>query len=83
MKIRNVSHTLTGADPAAFALALEVAYELHAPAPRAPEVAPVAAPRGARRGAAPAPAVPYEADPAGLTRPAGVTRTAPSGPKQP
>ncbi|MEU9788561.1 hypothetical protein AB0H92_47755 [Streptomyces phaeochromogenes] len=30
MKIRNVSHTLAGADPAAFALALEVAYELHA-----------------------------------------------------
>jgi len=51
MKIRNVSHTLTGADPAAFALALEVAYELHAPAPRAPELAAAAAPRGARRGA--------------------------------
>lgn len=51
MKIRNVSHTLTGADPAALALALEVAYELHAPAPRAPEVAPAAAPRGGRRGA--------------------------------
>ncbi|MGW3423575.1 hypothetical protein [Streptomyces phaeochromogenes] len=52
MKIRNVSHTLTGADPAAFGLALEVAYELHAPAPRAPEVVPTAAPYSARRGAA-------------------------------
>ncbi|MEV1083891.1 hypothetical protein AB0I98_37730 [Streptomyces sp. NPDC050211] len=37
--IQQVSHTVTGADPAGFALAVEVAYELHAPVPRAPEVA--------------------------------------------
>ncbi|WP_210592532.1 hypothetical protein [Streptomyces sp. GESEQ-35] len=37
--IKQVSHSVTAADPAGFALALEVAYELHAPAPRAPEVA--------------------------------------------
>ncbi|MGW0754939.1 hypothetical protein ACWD1Y_00325 [Streptomyces sp. NPDC002814] len=37
--IKQVSHTVTGADPAGFALAVEVAYELHAPVPRAPEVA--------------------------------------------
>ncbi|MEU6353530.1 hypothetical protein ABZ896_30100 [Streptomyces sp. NPDC047072] len=37
--IQQVSHTVAGTDPAGFALALEVAYELHAPAPRAPEVA--------------------------------------------
>ena len=71
MKIRNVSHTVTGADPAGFALALEVAYELHAPAPRAPEVArrrrSARRPPGCRR---PHRAVPYEADPAGPTGPA-------------
>jgi hypothetical protein len=39
MMIKNVSHTVAGTDPAGFALALEVAYALHAPAPRAPEVA--------------------------------------------
>ncbi|WP_151483064.1 hypothetical protein [Streptomyces albicerus] len=50
--IKNVSHTVAGADPAGFALAVEVAYALHAPAPRAPEVAAAAAPRSARRGAA-------------------------------
>ena len=40
--IKQVSHTVTGTDPAGFALAVEVAYELHAPlaADRAPEVAP-------------------------------------------
>ncbi|MET7478565.1 hypothetical protein ABZT17_29955 [Streptomyces sp. NPDC005648] len=40
--IQQVSHTVAGAGPAGFALALEVAYELHAPlvADRAPEVAP-------------------------------------------
>ena len=37
--IKQVSHTVAGTDPAGFTLALEVAYELHAPAPRAPEVA--------------------------------------------
>ncbi|MBO4258611.1 hypothetical protein [Streptomyces griseorubiginosus] len=37
--IQQVSHTVTGTDPAGLALALEVAYELHAPATRAPEVA--------------------------------------------
>jgi hypothetical protein len=37
--IKQVSHAATGADPAGFALAVEVAYELHAPVPRAPEVA--------------------------------------------
>jgi len=47
--IKQVSHTVAGTDPAGFALALEVAYALHAPAPRAPEVASTAA---ARRGAA-------------------------------
>lgn len=45
--IKQVSHTVAGADPAGFALALDVAYELHAPVPRAPEVAATAA---ARRG---------------------------------
>ncbi|NEB03919.1 hypothetical protein [Streptomyces sp. SID13726] len=37
--IQQVSHTVAGGDPAGFALALEVAYALHAPEPRAPEVA--------------------------------------------
>ncbi|MFI9171718.1 hypothetical protein [Streptomyces lincolnensis] len=37
--IKQVSHTVAGADPAGLALALAVAHELHAPAPRAPEVA--------------------------------------------
>ncbi|MEU5598583.1 hypothetical protein [Streptomyces sp. NPDC020298] len=39
--IIQVSHPVTGTDPAAITLALEVAYDLHAPvpAPRAPEVA--------------------------------------------
>nr|WP_155058966.1 hypothetical protein [Streptomyces blattellae] len=37
--IKKVSHDVAGTDPAGFALALEVAYALHAPAPRAPEVA--------------------------------------------
>jgi hypothetical protein len=50
--IKQVSHTVAGADPAGFALALEVAYALHAPAPRAPEVAStaVASTAVARRG---------------------------------
>ncbi|WP_030941544.1 hypothetical protein [Streptomyces sp. NRRL S-646] len=37
---QQVSHTAAGTDPAGLALALEVAYELHAPTTRAPEVAP-------------------------------------------
>ncbi|MFC7263789.1 hypothetical protein [Streptomyces lutosisoli] len=37
--ITRVSHIFTDSDPAGFTLALEVAYELHAPATRAPEVA--------------------------------------------
>ncbi|GCB48088.1 hypothetical protein [Streptomyces sp. NL15-2K] len=50
--IKQVSHTVTGTGPARFALAIEVAYELHAPAARAPEVAPVATTPTARRTAA-------------------------------
>ncbi|MFE3036136.1 hypothetical protein ACFXKY_31350 [Streptomyces canus] len=46
--IKQVSHTVAGTDPAGIALALDVAYALHAPAPRAPEVA---SPAVARRGA--------------------------------
>ncbi|MEU0412254.1 hypothetical protein ABZ307_31135 [Streptomyces griseorubiginosus] len=50
--IKQVSHTVAGADPAGFALALDVAYELHAPVPRAPEVAATAvATAVSRRGA--------------------------------
>ncbi|MFI6936511.1 hypothetical protein [Streptomyces sp. NPDC050287] len=37
--IKQVSHPVAGTDPAGLALALEVAYELHAPEGRAPEVA--------------------------------------------
>ncbi|MFI5676427.1 hypothetical protein [Streptomyces cellulosae] len=37
--IKQVSHPVPGTDPAGFTLALEVAYELHAPQGRAPEVA--------------------------------------------
>jgi len=37
--IKQVSHTVAGTDPAGLALALEVAYELHAPVTRAPELA--------------------------------------------
>ncbi|CAM5740736.1 hypothetical protein STAFG_5901 [Streptomyces afghaniensis 772] len=49
--IQQVPHTVPGADPAGFALALAVAYALHAPAARAPEVA-TARTRPARRAAA-------------------------------
>ncbi|MFI7018775.1 hypothetical protein [Streptomyces sp. NPDC050164] len=53
--IQQVPHTVPGTDPAGFALALAVAYELHAPATasatRAPEVA-TAKSRPARRAAA-------------------------------
>ncbi|MEU1293268.1 hypothetical protein ABZ439_12660 [Streptomyces sp. NPDC005840] len=42
--IQQVSHQVTGSDPAALALALEVAHALHAPTVRrAPEVAAVTA----------------------------------------
>ncbi|WP_166682895.1 hypothetical protein [Streptomyces aquilus] len=52
--IKQVSHTVAATDPAglALALALEVAYELHAPtapAVRAPEISTAAARRTARR----------------------------------
>ncbi|MFF7950376.1 hypothetical protein [Streptomyces griseorubiginosus] len=50
--IQQVSHTVSGADPAGFALALDVAYALHPPLPRAPEVAATTvATAVARRGA--------------------------------
>ncbi|MFF1305619.1 hypothetical protein [Streptomyces sp. NPDC058307] len=50
--IKQVPHTVAGTDPAGFALALEVAYAVHVPAPRAPEVAStaVASTAVARRG---------------------------------
>jgi hypothetical protein len=38
--IKQVSHPVAGTGPAALALALEVAHELHAPVTRAPEVVP-------------------------------------------
>jgi hypothetical protein len=52
-----IQHTAPETDaatgPAGLGLALKVAYELHAPAPRAPEVAAAPAPRtAARRNAA-------------------------------
>ncbi|MEW2572932.1 hypothetical protein [Streptomyces sp. NPDC047070] len=48
-QIKTVSHTLVGGDPSGLALALAVAHELHAPAPRAPEMATARAPRTAAR----------------------------------
>ncbi|MCX5049179.1 MULTISPECIES: hypothetical protein [unclassified Streptomyces] len=36
--IKQVSHTVAGIDPAGLALALDVAYALHAPVTRAPEL---------------------------------------------
>ena len=45
--IKQVSHTVAGTDAAGFALALEVAYALHPPVTRAPEVASVAVTRRA------------------------------------
>ncbi|MFE7075315.1 hypothetical protein ACFU96_35005 [Streptomyces sp. NPDC057620] len=48
-QIKTVPHTLTGGDPSGLALALAVAHELHAPAPRAPEMATARAPRTAAR----------------------------------
>ncbi|MBD0840418.1 hypothetical protein [Streptomyces sp. TRM68416] len=51
--IKQVSHTVADPDPASLALALEVAYELHAPVTsRAPELAtgrPTARSRTRRR----------------------------------
>ncbi|MET9763208.1 hypothetical protein ABZ016_29910 [Streptomyces sp. NPDC006372] len=47
--IQQVAHTDPGGDAAGVRLALAVAHELHAPAGRAPEVAP-AAPRRATTG---------------------------------
>ncbi|MFF5372115.1 hypothetical protein [Streptomyces sp. NPDC013187] len=41
--IQQMVHTEPGGDPAGVGLALAVARELHAPAGRAPEVAPTAA----------------------------------------
>ena len=38
--IKQLSHPLAGTGPAGLALALEVAYALHAPVTRAPEVVP-------------------------------------------
>ncbi|MCX4699749.1 hypothetical protein OG252_27565 [Streptomyces sp. NBC_01352] len=50
---KQVSHTVAGTDPAGFALALEVAYALHAPVTtRAPEVATAAHGAGRRAKAA-------------------------------
>ncbi|MFE1801982.1 hypothetical protein ACFW9L_38265 [Streptomyces sp. NPDC059517] len=48
-RIKTVPHTLTGGDPSGIALALAVAHELHAPAPRAPEMATARAPRATAR----------------------------------
>jgi hypothetical protein len=51
--IKQISHPVTGTDPAGFALALAVAYELHAPTTtRAPEVAAVPQLMGLRTTAA-------------------------------
>ncbi|MEV6513187.1 MULTISPECIES: hypothetical protein [unclassified Streptomyces] len=50
--IKQVSHTVTDTGAAGLGLALGVAYELHAPAARAPEVAPVPELMGLRTSAA-------------------------------
>ncbi|MFG2793875.1 hypothetical protein [Streptomyces sp. NPDC048419] len=50
--IKQVSHPVSGLDPAGLALALEVAYELHAPEGRAPEVVAVPQLMGLRTSAA-------------------------------
>ncbi|MGW0612609.1 hypothetical protein [Streptomyces sp. NPDC002788] len=49
--IQQVAHAEPGADPAGVGTALAVAYELHPPARRAPEVAPAAAAGAAERAA--------------------------------
>ncbi|MFJ6897871.1 hypothetical protein [Streptomyces hokutonensis] len=50
--IKQVSHTVTDTGAAGLGLALGVAYELHAPAARAPEVAPTPELMGLRTSAA-------------------------------
>ncbi|MFI6377336.1 hypothetical protein [Streptomyces sp. NPDC050546] len=50
--IQQVEHTESGGDPAGVGLALAVAYELHAPTGRAPEVAAATARRASRSAAA-------------------------------
>ncbi|MGW0837009.1 hypothetical protein [Streptomyces prunicolor] len=50
--IKQVSHTVTDTGAAGLGLALGVAYELHAPAARAPEVVPVPELMGLRTSAA-------------------------------
>ncbi|MFJ9816907.1 hypothetical protein ACIRU3_16835 [Streptomyces sp. NPDC101151] len=51
--IKQISHQVSGTAPADLTLALSVAHELHAPAPapRAPEVAPVPQMMGLRTSA--------------------------------
>jgi hypothetical protein len=48
-QIERVEHTTTGTGPADFTLALEIAGALHAPVPRAPEVAGAARLTAGRR----------------------------------
>jgi hypothetical protein len=50
--IKQVSHTVTDTGAAGLGLALGVAYELHAPVARAPEVAPAPELMGLRTSAA-------------------------------
>jgi len=50
--IKQVSHTVTDTGAAGLGLALGVAYELHAPVTRAPEVAPAPELMGLRTTAA-------------------------------
>ncbi|MFF3330209.1 hypothetical protein ACFYWX_11705 [Streptomyces sp. NPDC002888] len=50
--IKQVSHTVTGVGAADLGLALGVAYALHAPVSRAPEVAVVARTSAGRRATA-------------------------------
>ncbi|MFJ5264169.1 hypothetical protein ACIQAC_27270 [Streptomyces sp. NPDC088387] len=47
--IRQITHSTNGTDPASYALALEVATELHGPRTRAPELAPGASRPGTHR----------------------------------
>ncbi|MER5473314.1 hypothetical protein ABZX90_32660 [Streptomyces sp. NPDC002935] len=49
MMIKHVAHTAAGGDPAGLGLALAVARELHAPARRAPELAPAVSRPAPRR----------------------------------
>ncbi|MGX1561408.1 hypothetical protein [Streptomyces sp. NPDC055506] len=50
--IQQIAHTESGGDPAGVGLALSVAYELHAPTSRAPEVAAATAKAARRAGRA-------------------------------